>query len=494
MCPIEHRTQTTVRSLSFALGFIALTDFLLWSQAGGLSFALLIFSLGIGILAHGCNRTPLAWGILFLGILPSTVAAGIDWGFCSTTLLLIGLLTLNGEVTFAQVMPRWHRGVEAGWAILKFPGRVFWLIRETIEMIGNIRYFGTLLKWMILGIPILGITALFSFFLGTGNAVLGQWFISCTQELWKWIIRFEFEFSRFLLWGFLLLLGLAIFRPSIPSKIRFWTQPLPSISWEPWKLWSAQGAIVLLFLLNGLFFVSNTIDAIYLWGNHSLPPHVTYSVYVHEGVWSLSTAAILSGILLSFLWMQGDGIRKNRLTQTLGIVWVIQNMVLLFGVLRRLVLYVQTYHLSTQRTYVALFLILVSVGFLLIALMILRKKSVAWLIGANFLSTLGLLFVVQFLPVSYWVAQYNVAQWFQEREQGKKLDLKYLSELGSWSLPALSKVASEPGDEYLEIKQEAQQILESSQAQSPKDWRKWQAADWFVKKTITHNPNYENHP
>ena len=491
MSPIEHRTHSTVKTLFYTLGFIAVTDFLFWSAQGGLSYALLICILSIGILSHGSNRTSLAYAILLIGIFPSALASSFDWGFCSTTLLTIGLLTLNGEVTFAQVIPRWHRGIEALWAIFKFPGRFFWLIRESLDLVQNIRIFGPLLKWIILGIPITLVTLLFATLLGTGNAILGQWCGTWLETFWTFIKTIDLDIFRFLFWGFLILLGLAIYRPSIPTKIRFWTKPLPEITWEPWKLWSSQAALVLLLILNALFFLSNTIDTIYLWGNHALPSNVTMSGYLHEGVWSLSIAAIFSGLLLAFLWLQGESIRKNIKIRVNSLFWVVQNLLLLAGVLRRLLLYVESYNLSTQRIYVAVFLLLVTIGFIMIATMIVRNYSVRWLLGANTLSALICFYLLQFLPVNYWVAHYNVDRWFEERDSGKKIDLPYLNRLGSSSIPALQKFVDDPTQInlpdpsiYWETTQEAQKILDSFKSTKLSNWRKWQGIDEWTKPLL----------
>lgn len=474
MSPVEHRTHSTVKTLFYTFGFIAVTDFLFWSAQGGLSYALLIFILSIGILSHGSNRTSLAYAILLIGIFPSALASAFDWGFCSTTLLTIGLLTLNGEVTFAQVIPRWHRGLEALWAIFKFPGRLLWLIRESLELVENIRLFGPLLKWIILGIPITLISLLFATLLGTGNAILGDWCSTWLEKLWTWIKNFDFEFTRFILWFFLLLIGLAIYRPSIPIKIRFWIKPLPEITWEPWKLWSSQAALVLLIILNAFFFISNTIDSIYLWGNHVLPPNITISGYLHEGVWSLSIAAIFSGLLLTFLWIQGESIRKNKTIRVNALFWIVQNLLLLAGVLRRLLLYVESYNLSTQRVYVAVFLLLVTIGFIMIAAMIVRNYSVRWLLGANTLSALVCFYLLQFLPVNYWVANYNVECWIEKRDQGKEIDLPYLEKLGGWAVPALRKIASDGDSRFITKKETAEVYLRQYHQHTNKNWREKQ--------------------
>ena len=474
MSPVEHQTHSTLKTLFYALGFVVVTDFLFWSAQGGLSYALLILILSIGILAHGSNRTSLAYSILLIGILPSSLASAFDAGFCSTVLLTIGLLVLNGEVTFAQVIPRWHRGIEALWALLKFPGRLFWLVRESLELVDNIHLFGPLLKWLILGIPITLISLLFATLLGTGNAILGEWCSTWLEKLWSWIKEFDFEIMRFLSWFFLLLIGLAIYRPSIPIKIRFWIKPLPEITWEPWKLWSSQAAVVLLIILNALFFLSNTIDTVYLWGNHALPPNVTISGYLHEGVWSLSIAAIFSGLLLAFLWLQGESIRKNIKIRVGALFWIVQNLLLLAGVLRRLLLYVESYNLSTQRIYVAIFLLLVAIGFILIAAMIVRNYSVRWLLGANTLSVLVCFYLLQFLPVNYWVAHYNVNCWMEKRDQGKEIDLAYLEKLGGWAIPALRKIASDNDSRFIAKKEAASVYLRQYKDHTDNNWRETQ--------------------
>lgn len=105
----------------------------------------------------------------------------------------------------------------------------------------------------------------------------------------------------------------------------------------------------------------------------------------------------------------------------------------------RLQLYVKAYQLSELRIYVAIFLCLVAIGFALLARRIIASKSLQWLLLANSLAALAVFFVVQFLDVAHWVADYNVARWQEDTSRG--LDVPYLKKLGHSAYPALIRVA-----------------------------------------------------
>ncbi len=118
-------------------------------------------------------------------------------------------------------------------------------------------------------------------------------------------------------------------------------------------------------------------------------------------------------------------------------LWVVQNFILIGGVLQRLRFYAADYHLTEKRVYVGCFLLLVAAGFVLLAWFVQRRRSFNWLLGGNALATLALFFALQFFDVAGWVARFNVARW----EQGKTLDVEYVASLGPTAWPALIHVA-----------------------------------------------------
>ena len=142
-----------------------------------------------------------------------------------------------------------------------------------------------------------------------------------------------------------------------------------------------------------------------------LPEGVTLSEFVHSGVSSLIFATLLSAVVLTTMFQQSIEIVRSRGLKALALLWIVQNLVLIAGVFRRLSLYVEGYQLSEQRIYVGCFLLLVTTGFGLLAWHVARDGSLRTLIFRNVLAIFALFFVLQFPDVAGYVARSNVNQW-----------------------------------------------------------------------------------
>ena len=81
---------------------------------------------------------------------------------------------------------------------------------------------------------------------------------------------------------------------------------------------------------------------------------------------------------------------------------------LVSSVVLRLRLYIDFYQMSLLRVYVVCFLVLVSVGFILLAIRVHQERSMSWLAGANLLSVFSLFFIMQCWDEHRFVAQWNV--------------------------------------------------------------------------------------
>ena len=86
---------------------------------------------------------------------------------------------------------------------------------------------------------------------------------------------------------------------------------------------------------------------------------MVYSEYVHEGVFSLIAAVLLSAVVLSGIFLQDSAVTGRGWLKGLAHLWILQNLVLIAGVFLRLKLYVDAYQFTVLRVYVACFLALV---------------------------------------------------------------------------------------------------------------------------------------
>jgi hypothetical protein len=243
-----------------------------------------------------------------------------------------------------------------------------------------------------------------------------------------------------------------------------------------------------LVLLNALFFVANTIDAVYLWRSRVLPADVNPSDYLHAGVWSLILAVVLSAGLLAAMFQQQEDISDAPLLKALGLVWVTQNLALIASVFLRLKLYVDVWQLTEKRIYVGCFLVLVITGYLLLALSIVFSRGLHWLISRNLVATFVLFFALQFPDVAGPVARFNVARW--QREPHHNLDLDYLVELGPNAWPALVGLADVGRGSFISVQARIrlQEIAaRESELRKRRDWRSWQIRrDAGVERVLAH--------
>ena len=242
---------------------------------------------------------------------------------------------------------------------------------------------------------------------------------------------------------------------------------------------------IMLVLLNALFFSVNTIDAIYLWIHSTLPAGVTFSSFVHSGVFSLVFAVLLSALVLTAVFQQADIVAREKSLRVLALFWIAQNIVLVASVLLRLKLYVDAYELSELRVYVAFFLLLVTAGFLLLAVHVQWRRTLNWVCFTNCIAVFILFYIVQFADVARFVAHYNVEQW--KANPSRPLDVDYLQQLGPSAWPELQAVARENNSvASIEARKKLSKIRETASIYlSSVPWRSWQARHAHYARELT---------
>lgn len=476
-------------ALASAVLLTILGDYLFWPAWPGLAlgiFALLAATALFLVRPNPWNRNS---AIASLLLIPTAAQTGIEQSFSNLLVLLLLLLALFGETTFQNLRAGWLRWSEAIWASCKPISGWLWLLSCTKHIPSERRFVRRSADGLLrVVLPAAALGLVFALLLGFGNAVLGHWLYEGLTRLFRWLTDLDLSFGRVVLWLFLATFAATLLRPVVaPNESRIWTRHIPEfpapansgIAW--WR------TIAILALLNILFFAANTADALYLWTNAKLPAGVSYSEFVHSGVWSLSAAVVLSALVLASLFQQTAAIRSTKLVRTLSLCWIAQNLILIAGVFLRLVRYVQAYQLSELRVYVGCFLLLVTVGFGSLVLHILAPRGFNRLLFINLLATFALFFVLQFPDVGKWVAEYNVGRW--QHDPQRTLDVLYLNSLGPSAIPSLITVAETPARpeahtafEFIQAqKATASAILEGA------NWRTWQSRKFRnTRQLLTH--------
>lgn len=468
--------ERLLRILGSAAGLVLLGDFLLWPAKPGISWGLFVLSAGTALVL---NRPRSRWnrisGILFALLLLTACQSAVEISFSNVLVSLALLAALVGEFSYPTLAHGWERGSEALWAFAKAPGRWIWASEALARLAwANTGVVGTAIRALRIGLPALLLGAVFAALLGEGNVIFGSWISAAFDTLWQWLAKWDLSLGHLFFYGLLATVALWVLRPSDPGKsTRIWARTVPElpVANPAIALWRSAA---ILGVLNVLFFSVNTIDAFYLWIHSSLPAGVNASQYVHEGVNSLTAAAMLSGAVLAALFQQGAGLGRSLALKRLGYLWIAQNFILIAGVILRLVRYIQDYLLTEQRVYAIAFVLLVAAGFGLLAVHIARNRSLNWLLLSNGLATLTLFFAMQFLDVAGWVAQYNVSRW--EHSPKKSLDLSYLASLGAPAWPALARVAESGSYEAPEARKRLRAIKnQEASDRAARNWRSWQA-------------------
>lgn len=194
-------------------------------------------------------------------------------------------------------------------------------------------------------------------------------------------------------------------------------------------------ALILICSVNVLLLVINAIDIRYLWLNinNDLKSAHELSKLVHEGTYLLILSILLSiAILLYYFRKDLNFFADKRLLVISAYVWIIQNGILVLSVLLRNYEYITNYGLTHKRIGVAVFLLLTSIGLVMM-----------WLKIKNLYSFFALFkqagwagyFVLASLSIFDWdsmIARYNL-----NTQSTANIDYEYLYDLSDRTLPIL---------------------------------------------------------
>ena len=476
-----------ILSVLAAAGFLTLlADFLFWAEVPGVSVAIYFFALATVILIlhrePGTGRNVwIATGLLLVALWATT----LEISFTNMAVVIALTAVIAAECCYRDQPPGWARWSEPFVNGLLAPFRWFWLVRQASitewrkpdEKTPGRHEIARALQIIA---PVVFLVLVFVWALGYGNAIFGAWITRAWLDLPNWIPQIDINVPRCIFWLVFATVALAFSRPRPgPAARRPWARRLKPVFRADQEIAMWQSRLTLM-ALNALFFIVNTIDVFYLWRNAKLPVNVTLSQYVHEGVFSLNVAVLLSAVVIAAIFQQQESVTRTRFTKTLALCWIAQNLVLIAGVFLRLKLYVDALQLSTERVYVGCFLALVTTGFLLLAWHVARDGDINALIFRCAVAVFALFFALQFANVAGFVARYNVARW--EQNPNRALDVGYLASLGADAWPAVFEVAAfknGPGVDARVIAGARDQLHNTGPGEERYmetwNWRSWQA-------------------
>ena len=238
-----------------------------------------------------------------------------------------------------------------------------------------------------------------------------------------------------------------------------------------------------LILFNLLFAVQSILDAIYLWGNATLPADITYAAYAHRGAYPLIVTALLAAGFVLIAMKPGGPAERSAVIRPLVYLWVAQNVLLVVSSILRLDLYVQIYMLTYWRIAAFVWMLLVAIGLLLIVTRIVLQRSNDWLVRANLITLTGALYICTLVNFAGIIAEYNVAHSRDASGNGVEIDMYYLTTLGPQALPAINKAFQLriAGPDLVSRRNS----LVERQRLDMASWRAWGLRSWRLERRMT---------
>lgn len=187
-------------------------------------------------------------------------------------------------------------------------------------------------------------------------------------------------------------------------------------------------ALMLFTLINIITLSVNITDIMYTWSMHSLPKGVTYSEYLHSGIFSLILSIVFAIIIILFYFRGAlNYYKSNGIIKALAYVWIIQNVFLIASTLMRTKMYVDTYSLTEKRVGVFIYLGLAVLGLVLCFYKIAFKKNNVFLLRKNMWAIYISLCCLSFIDWSYCISAYNIYR--AKKSNNFYVDASYMGEL-----------------------------------------------------------------
>lgn len=421
-------------------------DYLLGAMALGLCLALFNSR---GTLAAG-----LLWMILAVLVLRPTFARLADARDMAIKLLVF---TLSAAIRPIKDLILLHRANKRQRAS-------FIRLRPLILPVAATLLFGALFIWAN---PILEDMA--------GRLSTGNLFSLLTLE-------------RVYLWSAVAMIVWSLLRRNAIQLPRLAAYPAAELDGRIVRLFSPKSVLSALILCNAIFALQNGLDIAYLWAGETLPNGLTHAQYAHRGAYPLILTALLAGAFVLIALRRGSPTEQDWAVRALVYLWLAQNVFLIASAILRTLNYVADYSLTLLRLSALIWMGLVAIGIVLIVWRIFFGKSGRWLINANALAAVIVLYATVFADLSGLVANYNVRHSYEATGHGVSLDVRYLEDLGAASLPALDWYIANSGPRRQMAADDARTRLYQRLQGQQGDWRRWTWAGQRLYETLEPPP------
>jgi len=232
--------------------------------------------------------------------------------------------------------------------------------------------------------------------------------------------------------------------------------------------------IMLFLLLNLMLLLVNIIDINFLFLNGELPKSVNRSQMVHQGVDALIWSIILAiSLILYHFRGRLNFFENNRWIKVLALVWIFQNIFMVFSTGVRNEMYITADGITAKRIGVYFYLGLCIIGLIFTFVKILKLKTNWELVRQASFSFYIVLLLSCLFNWEAFITDYNVG--FQKTHR-KQVDGGYFVSLSAASLGELIDLRNKSikyGDLPAEWQHIDDDILHFMKMREQTDWRSW---------------------
>ncbi|QQS22979.1 DUF4173 domain-containing protein [bacterium] len=237
---------------------------------------------------------------------------------------------------------------------------------------------------------------------------------------------------------YLALLGFAFIAGLSYLSFIFFPKPQASPIAQPADSAAKEGkaveVMVFLGLIATLFIVFIGFQVTYLFGGEAniINAGFTYAEYARRGFWELLAVSIISLVVL-FAAEKYSGSERKRHSRFLvpALILIGEVVIIIVSAFKRLSLYIDAYGITTQRFYVASFIALLLVLFVLLAVKFVRSKREQFFSFGALLTFAGFLAVINIINPDGFIMKSNIKHY----EKTGKVDVLYTEELSVDALP-----------------------------------------------------------
>jgi hypothetical protein len=412
-------------------------SFLFYQQNAGINF--LIFNLVFILVLLARNKNLLSskkwcWSALLTII--SSACIFIHSSSLSILANIFSLILLSG-LTFNTVSSSLFAYLFAIYSIITSP--VYMIIDAVNRTHNNVKSESNPKGYKIIsGFIVLFLTLIFFAMYKAANPLFAE------NTKWINLDFLSFGWIAFTIGGFILVY--ALYYHKTIAMIENWENGLSIHNFNAnnnlkHKQYEAErfAGMLLFMILNTMLLVLNVGDVNTLYFLGCLPKGITHSDFVHNGVGVIIFSIMIATALIMYLFrMEFDGVKHNGLFKTLAIIWIIQNIIMLSSTAVRNQMYIHTYDFTYKRIGVYVWLILASIGLVIMYIKLRQNRSNWYLIKSNVAVWFSVLVFSACFNWDKIITQYNI-----DNKPYAQIDFSYLFSLSEANIPQLIKLLSD---------------------------------------------------